>query len=219
MTDADHPLDRMSALFERWITRHGERSQKQAIGVLKGQVAARKAAQERTVRWARDMLPLVEQARNELGGGMTNNALADWLNECDRQTATGNRFVGRNLGTTLFAVDKSIIADAVMECRAQMSALALSADFRVPVEDARPLEIRCIERIKEGIALARELERRHPLSDDDLTVEARQQAIYEAERQRSDGKYAPMLARECYLTDAEFDEAVPDIERMILANR
>lgn len=216
---SDEPLDRMSALFERWITKHGVERQRQAIALLNGQVKGRRTAAERTVKWARDMLPLVEQARNELGGGMTNNALADWLNDRGHQTSTKNRFLGKNLGTTLFAVDKSIITDAVMECRAQMSALALSADFRVPIGETRPLEARCIDRIKEGIALARELERRHPLTDADLTEEAKTQARIEAEKQREDGRYTPMLARECYLTTAEFDEAVPDIERMILENR
>ncbi len=216
---SEEPLDRMSALFERWIAKHGVERQRQAVALLNGQVKGRRTAAERTMKWAGDLLSVVSTARNELGGGMTNNALADWLNERGHLTSTGNRFAGKNLGTTLFAVDKSIITDAVMECRAQMSALALSADFRVPIGETRTLEARCIGRIKKGIALARELERRHPLNDADLTEEAKTQAFIEAEKQREEDRYTPMLARECYLTTAEFNEAVPDIERMILENR
>lgn len=145
---------------------------------------------------------------------MTLNELAEWLNTNGHRTSTSGRFVGKNLGTTLFSVDRLIAADAILECRTRMSALALSADFSVPPDDIVPLESECLNRIKAGIVLARNLERRSTLTDSQLADMAREMAINEARDQRVHGEYLPMLARDCYLTMAEFNEAVPSIERL-----
>jgi hypothetical protein len=214
MTDRDDVLRRMRELFQRWHAEHGENGRKNALGNLKGRVGALRSSRQRTIAWAESLLPVVEQARNELGASIGPMALADWLNDRHHKTSTGNRFRGPNLGLTLFSVDRMIAKDAVLECRTKMSALALSADFTVPPADAAPLEIECLERIKEGIVLARRLENRFALPEDQLTREARQMAIDESKRQRDDREYLPMIARDCYLTMAEFDEAVPDMERL-----
>jgi hypothetical protein len=216
IANQDDARAKMRDLFQDWLGRQTEGVRKRSLGTLKGQVASQKAARARTMAWASEMLMVVQQAREDLGVAVGPEALAKWLNEHHHKTSTGNWFRGSNLGTTLFSVDKLIAADAVMECRTKMSALALSANFDIAPTDSQPLEAECIERIKEGIVLARQLERRSILSENGLTVEAQQMAKDEANRQRDDGRYAPMLARECYLTMAEFDEAVPDIERMLL---
>lgn len=218
MTNHDEPLTRMGALFDNWLRKHHETGRTRALGVLKGQVGSLRATRQRTIAWANKISKAVERAREELGGSASLTALAEWLNDHGHTTSTGNRFASRNMGATLFSVDKLIAADAVMECRAKMSALALSASFAIDIAESRPLEVECIERIKAGIVMARALERRAVLPEADLTREAQHMAIAQAELQRSDSRYAPMLARECYLTEAEFAEAVPDIEKMIMTN-
>lgn len=214
MIDADEPLTRMGALFDAWLRKHQETGRTRALGTLKGRVAALRTSRQRTIAWADEISKAVEVAREELGGSANLTAIASWLTDHGYMTSTGNRFASRNMGATLFSVDKLIAADAVMECRAKMSALALSAKFSIQMADSQPLEIECIDRIKAGIVMARAMERRAVLSDAALTQAAHELAINQAELQRT--RYAPMLARECYLTEAEFAEAVPDIESMIL---
>lgn len=211
------PRRRMAALFDRWLVKQGTDRRDGQIGILKGRVKSLQTQRLRTEKWAQELLPLVEQARDELGGSATLIELAEWLNARNHFTATGNRHVGRNFGTTLFSVDKTIAGEAVMVCRTKMSALALSANFNASQSDMQPLEAECLQRIRSGIVLSRRLERQRPLTEDELEREAQRLAIAQADLQRADQRYVPMLARECYLTEAEFAEAVPDIERMILS--
>lgn len=213
------PVTRMSLLFERWLEQNEPHRQMQALGNLRGRVSSLRASRMRSVEWAQKMLPIIETARDELGGGATLADISRWLNAKGHRTVSNRMFEGKNLGATLFSVDKLVAGDAVMECRAKMSALALSANFEVAVSDSEPLQIECIERIEEGIVLARKLERRRPLSSAELYEEARRMAVEQAKLQRDDTRYVPMMARETYLTEGEFAEIVPDIEQMMLRDR
>lgn len=216
MADRENSLSRMGELWDRWIAKHGEDGRKRALGTLKGQVAGLRKARERKIGWANEILPKIEQARKELydwgnerPAGATK--MVKWLNERHIHTSTGGRFHDGSFDEQL-RVDRIIAADAVMECRAQMSAKALSADFQMERTNIDPLEFECLERIKEGIGLARRLQSLPEIAGERLNREAFSLAAEQADEQRT--RYFPMLARECYLRDAEFDEAVPGIERL-----
>ncbi|EIZ78262.1 hypothetical protein WSK_3144 [Novosphingobium sp. Rr 2-17] len=216
MSQHDEVLDRMRELFEGWLLKHGEDGRRRALGTLKGQVAALRAARKRKIEWAENILPEIQTARRELYDHENARQagapkMVEWLNARRLRTSTDGRFSNGSFDEQL-CVDRQIAEDAVLECRTAMSAKALSADFQMQRAEIDPLELACIERIKGGIVLARKLQNMSEIGPDDLSHEAFMLAINVAKGQRD--KYLPMIARECYLGEADFHDAVPGIERL-----
>lgn len=202
----------MRHLFAQWT--QGFDHSKYALASLTGRVANLREKRLAKIEWAEMMIKPLMSARVELGNDAGPVRLSRWLNEHHHRTQRGNRFHGSNLGE-LFGIDREIIEDAVLECRTRMSALALSAKFEMDHTKIHPLELECVEEAKRAILLVRRLERLSEMSESDLAKEAVAKVCREAIKQRE--TYLPMLARDCYLTMAEFDEVVPSIERLYLS--
>lgn len=154
-------------------------------------------------------VPLIEEARKDIRmdfalkayeKGVSHKAIAEWLNRYwkkhgrDYTAPRGGDWSSKQLSEDIFDVPSKIIDQLVLECRTLMTARALSADFRKPLEEIAELEREYLEYIADALELEHRLNG-HPKSREKLLQEARHTAIQVAADQRRQ-KELSMMARE-----------------------
>ncbi|ATP18546.1 hypothetical protein [Sphingobium yanoikuyae] len=197
------------ALAKRWIEKHGPDGLNRAVGALKGSEKMIRAKRLKTLEWAKGMEAHIAAARRELGvEAKRAQALCDWLNGRFISSSQGGRFVPATLDIELYGVADRYSEDLVMECRTKMSARALSADFEQRGADGTSFEGEAVEKLVPVLALVYRLQALPVPSSSTLRDEARSKMIVVARDQRR-SKYAPMLARDCYVSQDEIDVMAP----------
>jgi hypothetical protein len=176
-------------------------------GIVTRVANSRVKAFERVKRF----VPLIEEARKDIKmdfaskayeKGVSNKAIAEWLNRYwkengrDYTAPRGGDWSSKQLSEDIFEVPSKIIDQLVLECRTRMTARALSADFRKPLEGIAELEREYLEYIADALELEHRLNGYHPLmTRERLLQEARHTAIQVAADQRRQ-KELSMMARE-----------------------
>ena len=176
---------------------------------LKGVVTRVANSRVKAFELLKRFVPLIEEARDDIKfefasklykKKVSHNAIAGWLSrywkENGRQYASpmGGDWSSKKLAEDIFDVPAEIIEQLVLECRTRMTARALSADFRKPLEEIAELEREYLEYIADALELEHRLNG-HPKSREKLLQEARHTAIQVAADQRRQ-KELSMMARE-----------------------
>jgi hypothetical protein len=194
----------------RWEREGWERQRSRYVDRLKGQAAGSTTRRIETFEWVRGIVEQVDRAYTALDvergytvGGTTLAKQLDKQGVLTRNNVrpTQHRDGGKAWANALIGeTDAAMIDEAVMECRTLMTALCLSANFATvtPVDN---LENHYIEIIADIIELGRRLRNMSPISRPDLLVQARNDAMETARRQRQDKPPVTMAARERYWRD------------------
>ncbi len=172
--------------------------------LVKAKASVARAARDRldAYQHAVDMVEYVEQARREINDAnyrkgfekpVSDNAIAQWLNDAGHLTRTPGLWSRKTVRTALMDADIRAIEHAVLECRTRMTAQALSADFTA--DTVSELEAEYLAVIAEALALGHRLRGNRARSADELAVEAKRRAIEVAAVQRA-RKPISTMARE-----------------------
>lgn len=211
MTD----LERLrEALAKKWLAEHGADGMERAVQALRGGIKTTRTRRLKTLKWAWQMRLLFDKARDEIGEHAKNDqTLCDWLNNYRDEnglpvrTIQNGHFIPRTLHD-LHGVAHRYAEDLVLECRTKMSARAMSADFKLRTIVQDTLEAEAVRKLVPVIGLVCRLQGLPIPPRAERREEARLLMIEVAKQQRQ-SQYAPMLAREAYLSDDEFDIMAP----------
>lgn len=167
-----------------------------AIRIAKAEVNSAATRRLNAFAAAQKMLPAVQQARQALipeGKQDSDAAMARWLNTNGHTLHKGHSWSRQTVRQSIMTADEKFIKYAVSECRALMSARALSADFEA--KEVGELEAHYIHIIADALALGHDLRGNRARSRAELLEEAKDAAIREAKEQRA-AKPVSMAARE-----------------------
>ena len=189
----------------RWEEEGWQRRRDKHAGQLKGQAASLTKRRVATFEWAESMVDQITAAHETLvlepGERIGGKRLAKQLSAQGVVTRSGVDPVklsdgGKKWADELVYSDESLIDEAVMECRTQMTAMCLSADFHG--DQLGEFEDRYVEIIADILKLGRKLRNESIIGRADLLAMARSAAIEAARRQRQDKEPVTMAARERY---------------------